>query len=97
MTSPSDRTVHAENDDIEVVRYDRAGKWFVETKRPRSLIPARPVTLAEAVRVALNCRDRGGAIHLRRPGGTRFDAKVRSFLDDRAEIDEQDRRAANLG
>lgn len=96
IPSQSDRTVHAEDEGIEVVRYDRAGKWFVESKRPSALLPARPVTLLRAAEVALRCNERGGTIHLRRPGGSRFDAKVRWLLDGRAELREQDRRAANL-
>lgn len=30
----NDRRVHAEGEHIEAVRYDKAGKWYVESKRP---------------------------------------------------------------
>lgn len=92
-TRESGRTVHAEGEHIEVVRYDRAGKWWLEAKRP--MIPARPVPLRVAVQVAVDLWEDGGTIHLRRPGGTVFDARVRRL--GRAKLHEQDRRAANLG
>jgi hypothetical protein len=66
----SDRTVHGWSaDGGEIVRYDRAGKWFLEYKdRPR----ARLSVLA-AARFA-----RQGGAFLGRPGGARFDKAVQS-------------------
>lgn len=63
-----DRTVHAKTvRGTEVVRYDRAGKWFVEGVdgwRHR-------VSLADAVRLATQP---DAEVFLGRPGGGRFDA-----------------------
>lgn len=70
-----DRRVHVtivpfDGDRIEIVRYDRAGKWWYESGGVR-----RPLTLAEAVRFA---EDRPAVIwHEGRPGGKVFDARVR--------------------
>lgn len=71
----SDRTVHAVSaDGIEVVRYDRAGKWYLEPPS-HLLLPRQHVTIAEAVRFARWCADNGGRVFLRRAGGTAFDRK----------------------
>lgn len=72
----SDRTVHcttvpASGERIELVRYDRSGKWFYESGPTK-----RHVTLAEAVAM---CDNRPAVIwHEGRPGGRMFDARVRS-------------------
>jgi hypothetical protein len=75
MSRNTDRRVHAEDDSIEVVRYDRAGKWYVESKRP--LIPCRAVSLDKAVHIAVDCVANGGKVHLGLSGGRAFDAKMR--------------------
>lgn len=73
----ADRTVHvtivpASRERIEIVRYDRAGKWFYEDSGRRS----RQITLAEAVKFA--AQDRPAVIwHEGLPGGRTFDAAVR--------------------
>lgn len=68
----SDRTVHAVLvDGSEVVRYDRAGKWFSERD---DLRPVK-LTLASAVRLASQV---GARAYLGRSGGRRFDAGVRN-------------------
>ena len=65
----ADRTVHATfPSGDEIVRYDRAGKWYRESEGRRWA-----VSLKEAVRLALLP---GVTIHLGRPGGARFDAAV---------------------
>lgn len=75
----SDRTVHAAYPDWEVVRYDRAGKWFLEPTRP--MISCRRVTLNAAARAALEGVADGGVIYFGKPGGRMFDAKVRKLAD----------------
>ena len=68
----SDRTVHGMTQDGgQIVRYDRAGKWWIEYP-PESLKPRRSVTLAGAVAEA-----RRGRAFLGRYGGRMFDAAYR--------------------
>lgn len=64
----SDRTVHGLTDrGAEIVRYDRAGRWYVEWRGVRS-----PIDVRQAARLA-----RKGEAYLGRPGGGRFDKLVR--------------------
>ena len=66
--TPDIRTVHAyTNEGSQIVRYDRAGKWYLENERTRTRL-----SIAEAVRFALN-----GTAFLGRYGGSRFDALVK--------------------
>jgi hypothetical protein len=76
MTSErDDRTVHASSSEWEIVRYDRAGKWFVEWKA--GLIPCRQVGVREAARLAVKAaKDGDGEIFLGRAGGRSFDRLV---------------------
>lgn len=72
-----DRTVHAANALAEVVRYDRAGKWYIEP-RDRSL-PRQLVTVKQAAQYALWMEEHdSGTIHLGRAGGGSFDRAVRN-------------------
>jgi hypothetical protein len=71
-----DRRVHAATPEgWEIVRYDRAGKWYAETLTWRERI-----TFDMAVYHATRA---GAKPHLGLPGGTRFDAavqrKIRAF------------------
>ena len=72
--SAADRRVHvtivpASGERIEIVRYDRSGKWWYESGNQR-----RPLRLAEAVAFA---EDRPAVIwHEGLPGGTIFDSQV---------------------
>lgn len=69
-----DRVVHAELGEMQVVRYDRAGHWYLEDpgqKRQR-------ISLSQAVVTARIWRQAGGRVYLGRPGGGSFDHK---FLD----------------
>lgn len=76
MSADNDRTVHAEGvDGTQVVRYDKAGKWWIEYQ-PHMLRSARPVSISEALEVALDCEKDGGVIHLRRSGGRAFDRLI---------------------
>ena len=69
-----DRRIHARYDGFELVRYDRAGKWFVEGAQKR-----RAVKLSEAVTVAVGwLKVPGGEVIFGLHGGTSFDAKVRA-------------------
>lgn len=62
-----DRTVHGTTaDGGQIVRYDRAGKWYVEYKDGR---PCRHVTVQRAADLAVEALT--GV-----PGGRRFDALV---------------------
>lgn len=69
----ANRTVHAEfrgefGRMVEVVRYERAGKWWLEWDGGR-----RAVSVADAATHAVS---RSGVVFLGRPGGRLFDAKV---------------------
>jgi hypothetical protein len=76
-----DRTVHAVlADGGEVVRYDRAGKWFLEYPYTR-MIAARRLSLKQAVQHATSP---DATVHLGRRGGTRFRAEVWRALNDGA-------------
>lgn len=84
-TNPGDRTVHAIiPDGGMIVRYDRAGKWYLEyparTGRPRAQI-----NLAKAVELALDNEDKDGCrIYMNYAGGSTFDARVRKLKAARA-------------
>jgi hypothetical protein len=66
----SDRTVHATNPGYltEVVRYNKAGKWYFEEPGRR-----RPLTLLEAVKEAEFIAYCNGDVRLGLPGGGAFD------------------------
>ena len=68
-----DRIVYAERPGVQLVRYERAGKWYEEFEDGSR----HPCNLAYAVDRALELEDEGGVIYLRQMGGTMFDAKVR--------------------
>lgn len=69
----SDRRVHATGTYIEVVRYDRAGKWYIEDRHRGG---RERVSLALAVQIARSLRKAGGKVHLGLPGGGAFDRLV---------------------
>lgn len=84
MPNSTDRTVHAtlRNQDAEVVRYDRAGKWYVEPRDPDlRRRKRRHIALNEAVRLTVA----DGTWHEKLPGGLTFDARVRNALAERAQ------------
>jgi hypothetical protein len=76
MSEDDDRMVHAKtHSGGEIVRYDRAGKWYLEQPG----FPRLPVSVSEAAGVAVvNERHAGGTIFLGKPGGRSFDARVRA-------------------
>lgn len=69
-----DRRVHATYQGMDIVRYDRAGKWYLEPV-DRSL-PRQKVTVKEAAAQALWGHEHGGSIYLGLQGGTTFDRLV---------------------
>src|ERR1700731_3048920 len=68
-----DRTVHARYPGMEIVRYDRAGKWYLE---PTDACARQAVTLAEAASAARRGLELDGQAFIGRPGGQTFDRKV---------------------
>jgi hypothetical protein len=74
-----DRIVHASNDQVEVVRYDKAGKWYIEPL-DRSL-PRQAVSVKDAAKHAVWLWYQGnGTVHFDRPGGAIFNRKVRALI-----------------
>lgn len=72
MTSTqSDRTIHGMSQSGgAIVRYDRAGKWYVEYFDHRL-----PITVNDA---ALFATRAGASAFLGKPGGKLFDARVKA-------------------
>jgi hypothetical protein len=74
ISGQGDRTVHARTPaGNEVVRYDRSGKWYVESDN----LPREHLTINEAVQMAMAP---GTRIFFDLPGGSTFDRKVRMRL-----------------
>lgn len=72
-----DRRVHAWYDGMHVVRYERAGKWYLEPLN--KTLPRQQVTVAEAARMAIWGRAFArGAIKFGIPGGSTFDRLVKN-------------------
>lgn len=70
-----DRTVHARLfDGVEIVRYDRAGKWYAE--KQALLAPRQHLTLSQAVAMVLN--DEDAEVFHGKPGGAMFDRRVKA-------------------
>jgi hypothetical protein len=67
-----DRTVHGLYDGGEIVRYNRAGKWYLEGPLKRRM----PLLVKDAAQLAAS-----GTWYLGRSGGQAFDAKVRRLRD----------------
>lgn len=75
MTSNWDRVVHGhDSEGAEIVRYDRAGKWYIEPKDGKR----RQVSLDEAARAAVAGTTWGNSY-----GGARFDARVAQLRGNR--------------
>lgn len=74
----SDRTVHAAYNGMEVVRYNGAGKWYLEPTN-RSL-PRQHVGVREAARMAVwGQRNASGFIRYGEAGGASFDRLARTY------------------
>lgn len=67
-----DRRVHAEWQGTELVRYDRAGKWWVEQASGAHW----HVGIADAVLIAKEWKRNGGNVFHGLPGGSAFDRMV---------------------
>lgn len=85
MKAPDDdRTVHAFGDSGEVVRYERAGKWYFEVPSAVTLgAPHREsltISQAAARAVWLWYHD-NGSVNFGRSGGRLFDRRVREVLN----------------
>lgn len=76
---PFERIVHASIDTADlrgqIVRYDRAGKWYVEYPGAR-----RKLTVDDAAALAWAWWKLGGTPHFDRYGGSTFNRKLRSLL-----------------
>lgn len=77
-TTTEDRVVHAESADgkVQVVRYDRQGRWYTESADSLGTVRMRLVTVHDAATQAVAMEQQGGRIFERQPGGKQFDAKV---------------------
>lgn len=77
----ADRTVHARWAQMEVVRYDKAGKWYLEPVG--SVSPRQNVTVKQAAEYAVwALRERQGYLYLDQPGGNRFDLLVDRMVNE---------------
>lgn len=85
MATSPDRTVHAVSADatVEVVRYDRAGKWALEHARTHERVKPGIANVMQAVATALRLHAEGGQIRFAQPGGAAFDRHVRRSLPTR--------------
>lgn len=73
-----DRVVHASAIDVEVVRYGRSTRWFIEATDPSS---RRVVSMGEAAQHAAHLIGDGGVWHRGREGGSWFDRKVFQLVE----------------
>lgn len=74
MVQSRDRRVHGiSQDGYEVVRYERAGKWFLEDGPDKRI---RALRIADAAALAAE-----GRAHLDKPGGQAFDKRVRDLRE----------------
>jgi hypothetical protein len=75
MSDSDDRVIHGRTPyGEEIVRYDRAGKWYVE----KPGVARRQVSLVQAVRHATKP---GSVVYLGRPGGRTFDSRVQQMRE----------------
>jgi hypothetical protein len=79
-----ERVVHATSPNgAELVRYDKAGKWYVESPLG-SLIPARHVSIREAALVAVTWEELGGTVPVQQYGGSRLHTEIRKIYEEGA-------------
>lgn len=74
-----DRLVHASYPGMEIVRYERAGKWYLEPTDKNLKRQAVTVTGA-AMQAHWGLTQEGGEVFFNRPGGQTFDSKVRMAM-----------------
>ena len=60
---------------MEIVRYDKAGKWYLEPTDPA--LKRQTVTVREAAMQARECCHRVGIVRFGLPGGATFDRIAR--------------------
>lgn len=79
-----DRRVHASHPaGEEVVRYDRAGKWYIELVPPSPDAGSRrQIGVKVAASEALAILQQGGQVHFGLHGGGTFDRLVREYEAD---------------
>ncbi len=78
----TDRRVHARTPRLaEIVRYDRAGKWYLEWPGDREWSAGRAALSLEAA-AQIACEP-GVQVRLGVPGGLRFDARVTAIREGR--------------
>lgn len=71
-----DRRVHARIGSLEVVRYDRAGKWYLEADGSR-----QPIKVPMAAKLVVASMDTHEVeVFFDLPGGRAFDRQVRAGL-----------------
>ena len=70
----SDRTVHASYLNMEIVRYDRSSKWYLEPTIPG--LPRQHVSVRQAAANARYGLENGGGFNPGLPGGKAFDRLV---------------------
>jgi hypothetical protein len=79
LSGEKDRRVHATYTDMDIVRYNRAGKWYLEPRIPG--LPRQHVKVKDAVTSALwGYQHSHGIIYPGLPGGTTFDRLVRKSM-----------------
>lgn len=72
-----DRRVHARYEGMEIVRYDRSGKWYLEPTHPT--LKRQHVTIDQAVDAALWASTQPeGTVTFGLPGGTTFDRRFQT-------------------
>lgn len=81
----ADRTVHATYPGMEIVRYDRAGKWYMEATGDGYVdaelgLKRRQLGIGSAAEQAIWALANGGQVFFGRLGGSTFDKKVRDGL-----------------
>lgn len=77
----SDRVVHARYTGMEIVRYDRPGKWYFEPTIGG--VKRQQVTVDKAARQAVWGEQFGhGEVFLDLYGGSAFDRKVRAVREE---------------
>lgn len=60
---------------VEVVRYDRGGKWYVEGP----IVGRRQLTFASAVEMATTIARNGGQLFFGQQGGRAFDRRLADY------------------
>jgi hypothetical protein len=85
MQARSDRTVYARAHRFEIVRYARAGQWWIEYE-PQMLVPASHVGVhTAAYEAACLLREGTGTVFMGLPGGRVFDRSVQRQVGELAE------------